>query len=231
MLKKLPTLLLTLFLSFSLYSQDSTANTSSEKGKYTLEVQLRPNFNNGSWISGGAIVFRYFPKVNRAWRFTYSPFFSTETDKVAENPDGSGEVGKITYSNTSNTISGAYEFHLGESPKFSPYVGFGASLSFRTNKEVSENSDGYNYIPNYSFESKQNTFGIGAFGIAGFDWYVISSMYIGVQFSVGFSYRTVGDEKVTVTQNDVEENFKFLGSSSFEFSDQFLSGIRLGWRF
>lgn len=231
MLKKLPTLLHVLFLSLTLYSQDSTANTSSEKGKYTLELQLRPNFNGGSWISGGSINFRYFPKVNRAFRISYSPFFNLETIKIPENFDGSGKVGTQKTTNTSNFISAAYEYHLGKNSKFSPYLGYGISFSIITEKSTGENTNGSSYYDDYTYESKQITYGIGAFAIAGFDWYVLNSMYLGVQFSLGFAYQSVEDLTATSVRDGVERSYKILGSTSFVLSDQYLSGIRLGWRF
>ena len=67
--------------------------------------------------------------------------------------------------------------------------------------------------------------------MAGFDWYVISNMYLGIELGIGFNYNIEGKLKIYENDNGTIEDSEFPGGSSASFSDNYNGGIRLGWRF
>ena len=228
-------LLSVLILSSSiLFAQDSIPETQTslnEKGKFSLEGQIQPNFNGNVWFTSGSVRGRYFYKNNRAFRFTYSPYFTNNTDKFTENSDGTGEVGTFKTTSNRHSIGLGIEHHLGNSSKLSPYLGYGLSFSFHSDKNKAENVMGGSYFPDYNYESKQNVYWLGAFAMAGFDWYVLTNMYLGVELGLGFYYNKEGNLKIQENDNGDIENREYPGGSSASFKPNYNGGIRLGWRF
>jgi outer membrane protein W len=228
MIKKLSLFAFAFLFSLVVFSQDSSNVSTSEKGKFTLEGQINPNFNGGNWFGSVGIRFRYFMKPNRALRISYNPYFYSETEKYPENTDGTGDVGTVKNTTSRQSFAFAYEYHLGKNQKFSPYVGGGVSITFINDKEKSTDVLFGQYEANYNSSYKQNTFGWGLFAMAGFDWYVMSNMYLGLELGLGFNANYEGKMKITATDQD---DYEYPGGSNARFGTNYNGGVRIGWRF
>lgn len=186
-----------------------------DKGKIALDFTFDPaaifDANAGPMFQMPEIKARYFKSENFALRLGLN--LSTGTNKTYTDTEGD------TYVKNSSfliAIAPGFEKHFG-SGKFHPYVGAELPISlFSTAREEKDNID--------TFDETGGSFGLELNAVLGFDYYVLPKFYVGAEFTPGFKFNKIFDQK-----RDGEVTEKGGYSTSFGLSGS--SGLKIGVRF
>lgn len=204
------------FVSVAVLSQNE--QSSEPAGKYSVEANFNPaaifDANAGAMFAMPTFKLRIFNSENTAYRMRFYFDVLNEKDKIGL--DGNYQL----YSDFEIMLAPGYEKHIGKG-RLKPYYGFEVPIIVRTTKTETK-------IGDTTFESKNPynvdyvSFGVNA--VFGLDFYLYKGLYIGAEFTPGFAYRILSDQK-----EDGETTSK--GGNRFALSTYSASGLKLGFRF
>ncbi|MDY6025388.1 hypothetical protein [Bergeyella zoohelcum] len=174
---------------------------------------------------------RYFNTDKLAYRVS----FSLNTDSDKNDIDAGANATAKTGENYSNFLIGfGLEKHFTGTDRLSPYVGGEFLLGFDSNKKTHEtNNTNGDYT---KMETKgPNSFGFGARGVFGADYYFAKKVFLGVEAGLQLMY--VSNGKTTTTtetklgSSTTTTNTEIPGGSNFNISSSVITGLRIGFVF
>jgi len=207
------------------------------KGAVTAELGLAGGLNNADFTlnegASGLLRFRYFAKERLAFRLGVNVSATSETDKVYGTGVDLNREGESTVSSTGFLLNLGVEKHFKGTPRLSPYVAGDILFGVMGQRMTAENSNGTNYIPQFSAESKgPGNFSIGLRGVVGADYYIAKHVYIGAEAGLGFLNSIDGGTETTTTIGNTTTTVKTKSvGSSFELAPSVITGIRIGFVF
>ncbi|PCJ64973.1 MAG: hypothetical protein COA58_11930 [Bacteroidetes bacterium] len=157
------------------------------------------NFNNNFTLP--SLRFRYFTSSDMAFRVDLGVNGNSTTNNFIENADGTGGTGDNVVKNSSVNIGIGVEKHFGGNNRFSPFVGAQVNYGMGSSTSESSNSNGSSYIMDYSVKSEAKNSGFGVMAIAGADYWIGNSFYVGTEINFGFRANTQkeGTNEVTIS--------------------------------
>jgi hypothetical protein len=189
------------------------------EGKYSLELNLNPAAlfvaNAGPMFQMPNIKARYFTGSDLAFRLGIG--FGFSNDKNYTDTEGNDYT---KTSSTNFTFSPGVEKEFG-GDKFVGYIG--ADLPLTSYSSKSETKVGDNTIKTKNPNSSAY-FGVGLDIVFGFDYYILSHVFIGAELSPGLMFQKYSDTVIDGTTTN-------KGGTGLNFSLSSSSGIRLGVRF
>jgi opacity protein-like surface antigen len=194
-------------------------------GEGNVEVLFAPLGGNPIGING--IKYRKFTEANRAWRAEAFLGFNTSTDIVGEFNNND-----LTDKRQSFDLELAFgiENHLPGTDRLSPYWGYEGRIGFGTNSRTTE-SVGFNADFEEALQEDKRSdgfFSIGAFGIAGFDYYFAHNIYLGAELGVGARFITDFDTKFESSVGSESVSSESPNGSSLSFGPVVQGRLRLG---
>ena len=226
-------ILLTVVLTTSVNAQDkvSTLITNSNNEEYkpvagssSLELSFDPAaiFSTGGdqfGLQNGMIKYRKFNSELSVFRMSAEFSFGTSVEITDQNDEL-----KDHQSYFSVTFKPGIEKHFKGTERLSPYVGMEGVLGYATQSIKSEYS-----TDDYEKSSKSDLI-LGANLLAGVDYYIAKSLYLGVELGYGAyfidhlktKYTDLGNSK----NDDEKKNGYELGLRS-----SVIGNFRIGWNF
>ncbi len=211
-------------LSFVSFSQ-----TPGITERYSLEGQLK--IDKGLAFSASTIRFRYFHTPNFASRYALNIAQSGNTSFHYQFSDLTGDVGSEKNRAMTATIAIGGEYHLKGTTKFSPYIGGDLFYGFGVLSKNRTNYDGSNWTINYASTNKSNYTVIGMNLVAGGDYYFTQNIYLGVEFGLMWKTTFYHEGIETITIDNQTAVVKTPKSSLTTIGSNYMSTLRLGWRF
>lgn len=226
--------LLLLAMCASLFSVTTKAQSiKQEAGDKNLEVNFTPL--GGNPISIGGIKFRKFNSTGTG-AFRLNVFLGSSSEKDITQQSDTGGVPELTTKTSSMSISirPGIEKHMAGTDRLSPYYGAEIAITFNTSKEVAEGQNFDNSVNETTTKGEDGSIAFGANLLAGCDYYISKSLYLGAEIGFGFNMNKMSDVKVEYSgfpsPAPANPNDEVQGSS-FQFGPTFVSAIRLGWLF
>ncbi len=216
-----------------------------EKGNSSFEVNFNPgnlfgaDSSNQFNLFDGGIKFRKFLTDKSAFRIELNASFSrVATISQQENTENSLLELKDKVSTYGVIIKPGYEKHFSNLKRFSPYVGFQVLIGYKSNLYIKENQNNKQQI---YVEKWRNTidsdndiygsFGIGSGVFAGFDFYFVKKLYLGLEIGYGIEYEQILTTKYTNEENP-NMDYERKNGNTFGISPSLATGnLRLGWTF
>lgn len=209
-------------------------------GEKNLELMLAPL--GGSPISMAGIKYRHFSSANKALRLGVFAGLSNKTT-ITQDEDSQTKALELKKKESSVTIAvqPGLEKHLAGTDRLSPYFGAFLDLNYTT-KNKKEETDlvlgNGNHQLGYS-QTKGGTLGVGVNAVAGFDYYVAKSIYLGTELGFGISATMPGKNTTeTVGLSDDHTSTKTTTGESkkdnvgqFQVGPNVVGQFRLGWLF
>ena len=134
-------------------------------------------------------------------------------------------------------IKPGFEFHCSQLDKLSPYVGIEIPIGFGSwSEDIDDVGDPWGFGSLYYSDSTQSyqTMGQSSFGINvvfGADWYFAQNLYMGAEFGLGWQSTTYKEGEMTITNHGNETSLTTPESKSSALGNNFIGGVRCGWRF
>jgi len=234
-MKKLMIFVGALTLTGSLFAQ----KPASDDAKYSLEGLANLNTTDGMSFAAPSLRFRYFVNDNIAARVQFgfggdgssvvtTP--SSESYTYYENPDGSGATGSVDIARSQWNVGIGAEYHLTGTDRMSPFFSAGINIGSGSYTETWANSDGEAYsavITDAKIEGGYGTFGWGIG--AGFDYYVVDNLYLGLELNL--TSTSVNNDATTVTVMGNAAGFVPENSMTYTNIGAAHGSVRIGWRF
>ncbi len=218
-----------LTFSGSMFAQKPASSDS----KYSLEGMINYDLLNGVSWNAPNLRARYFVNDNFAARVTLGIGASDTTNNVYEATPGTG-TGTIKYKTMGWSLGLGGEYHLAGTERLSPYFSAGLMFGGSSNKSIGTDATLVGtYSKGNSFDSKSSAsmFGLGVG--AGFDYYVMKNIYLGLE--LGFNWMKYTDKggtnSSTISGTTVSSDIKSTGSTSGMNLGGGNLGFRIGWRF
>ncbi|MGB3868394.1 MAG: hypothetical protein WBG34_08770 [Flavobacteriales bacterium] len=209
-------------------------------GEKNLELMVAPL--GGSPITMAGIKYRNFSSATSAFRMgVFLGFDNKTTITQDENSDTKALELKKKESTITIGLQPGIEKHLTGTERLSPYFGGYVDLNFTTKNKKDDtqltlangnNELGYN-------QTKSGSLGIGLNAVAGFDYYLAKSMYLGTELGFGVStsmpmknknenvvLNADGTGTTTVSGDGKKDNV-----SKLQVGPNVVGQIRLGWLF
>jgi len=171
---------------------------------------------------------------------TFTLGMNNNTDPKTEYyQDFQGNVFPVILENSSSEwnagLSPGIEWHFAGTKRLSPYLGGQFSISYGQNESIQQRLENpysgtiierknTNYSNGYLFPGIVISVG----GMAGFDYYIAKSLFLGVEIGYAFGYYQANEHVVEETNEDKIET---PGRSGMGFSPTIESNFRLGWVF
>jgi outer membrane protein W len=233
------------FLVFGLAASTfaATAQTNEEfksfkpfQGDVTTELGLAGGLNDADFVlneGSGLLRFRYFMKDKLALRAGFNLSSASEKEYIYGVGADKGRKGTETMSATSLTLNVGIEKHFAGTARLSPYVGGDILFGVAGNKYKAVDTDGDEYINNFSIESKgPGAFSIGLRGVVGADFYISKHVYLGAEAGFGFNYAKEGKQTVTIKDGGTTTTTTMdSNGSAFSLNPSVITGIRVGFVF
>jgi outer membrane protein W len=197
---------------------------------FSIEGMLSFNSLSTSFSAPG-IKARYFLKDDLALRSTVSLMSSSEKLFHYELANNTGLEGYELNKISDNTLSLGIEKHLSGTSKLSPYFGLDLSLWFTNKNSNWLNYDGSGYTDDFMAKSKNPTNSFGLNLLAGTDYYFAENFFLGCEFGLGFNLKSSKAGSFEFTTGGTTTEQLTSPSSNFEFGNNFIGNIRVGWRF
>ena len=229
--------ILLLAMCAGLFSATTEAQVlKQESGDKNLEVNFTPL--GGSPISIGGIKFRKFSSATSAFRLNV--FLGSNSKKdITQQEDAPNYDAELTTKTSGMNISirPGIEKHMAGTDRLSPYCGAEIAITLNTSKEVKEGQNQATptdiTINKTTTKGKDGYIAFGLNLLAGVDYYIAKSLYMGAEIGFGFNMQNDSKIKVeysgfptaTTNPNDAKQG------SNFQFGPTFISAIRLGWLF
>jgi hypothetical protein len=209
-------------------------------GEKNLELMLSPL--GGSPISMAGIKYRHFSSANKAMRLGVFVGFNNKTT-ITQDANSQTKALELKKKESSITIAvqPGIEKHLAGTERLSPYFGGYLDLNYTTSNKKDETDlvlNNGNHELGYE-QTKGGTLGAGVNAIAGFDYYVAKSLYVGTELGFGISVTMPGKKTTeTVGLNDDQSGTKTTSGDSkkdnvnqFQVGPNVVGQLRLGWLF
>ncbi len=226
-MKKIMILASALTLSGAMFAQKPASSDS----KYSLEGMINYDFENGVSWNAPNLRARYFVNDNIAARLTLGLSNSNLTSNYYEI-DGTGS-GSVVVKTMDWSLGLGGEYHLAGTEKLSPY--FSGGLMFGGSSTNAKGTDvlGTFYSKGNSFENKGSSSMLGLGVGAGFDYYVMKNIYLGLELGLSWMKDTDkgGTQSTTIDGTTTSTDVKSTGSTSAMNLGGGNLGFRIGWRF
>ncbi len=224
--------LATLLLIGGIWAQKPTGGT------VTAEVGLQGAINNIAISPIRGARLRYFLGDNLAARLSLNLQSQSQTDRVFENPDGTGGVGEKKETFFLFGFRPGVEYHFAGGEKLSTFAGAQLILDITSAKTTRNNYGvGGRYSPNFTetvdgqsnLGAKGTTFGLGLY--SGFDWYFTEKVYLGIEWGLDFTSTSYSDVTTTTSTGGTTTIQKTAGSKAGGLAVSTVSVLRLGYQF
>ena len=214
---------------------EANAQFRPEGGEKNLELMVAPL--GGSPVTMAGIKYRSFSSATSAMRLGVFLGFDNKTT-VLQDADSKTDMLELKKKESSITIAvqPGIEKHMAGTERLSPYFGGYLDLSFTTkNKkedtQLSATKMGYN-------QEKGGSLGVGLNAVAGFDYYIAKSIYLGTELGFGLATTMPMKKKVESVSLDTDGNevttsgdSKKDNVSKFQVGPNVVGQLRLGWLF
>lgn len=199
-----------------------------QNGTITTEVGVAAS---GFWspVSSFGLNGRYFLNSGLALNLGFMMMNGNDEAKFYENSDGSGKSGTYKTKSSGTMFNLGIQKHFAGNERLSPFVALGFGFGSGKETEEGDNSDGDDFIDNYSTKVEGSSSMMNISLGLGFDYWFGKGLYIGVQYNP-ISWNSFNDKDITTTTNGkkfVEPGVKSSMVSTFGATPLF----RLGWRF
>jgi hypothetical protein len=207
-------------------------------GTVTAEVGLQGAINNIAIAPIGGARLRYFLGDNLAVRLGLNLQSQSQTDRVFENPDGTGGVGEEKETFFLFGFRPGVEYHFAGGEKLSTFAGAQLILDITSAKTTRTNyALGGGYTPNFTqtvdgqsnLGAKGTTFGLGLY--SGFDWYFTEKVYLGIEWGLNFTSTSNSDVTITTSAGGTTTIQKRAGSKAGGLAVLSVGILRLGYQF
>lgn len=209
-------------------------------GEKNLELMLAPL--GGSPISMAGIKYRHFSSANNAMRVGLFVGFDNKTT-ITQDADDKTKALELKKKESSITIGiqPGIEKHLEGTERLSPYFGGYVDINYttKTKKEDAQLTltNGTNQL-GYT-KTKSGSLGFGLNAVAGFDYYVAKSLYVGTELGFGLAATMPGKNKTeTVDYNNDHSGTATTNTegkkdnvSKFQVGPNVVGQLRMGWLF
>jgi outer membrane protein W len=231
--------LLTFVAAVSLFGSVTAQNNQSGDFKFSandrnVEVQYAGPFT-GSPFSMPVIKLRYFNTDNTALRLRANiSSNSSTTPTERDNSDGKTIELKDKSSSFQFMVAPGYEMHFSGTNRLSPYIGGEAVIDYKSSSEREESFDvstGNSVVYKKTSNQDPGYFGFSLNGVAGFDFYLTKSLYLGVEVNYGLTLKSNLSTKVKTDDKDVDEVDPVKNGGSFSFQPSAIGQYRLGFIF
>lgn len=229
-----------LILAAAAMTTDAQAQYRPEGGEKNLELMVAPL--GGSPVTMAGIKYRSFSSANKAMRLGVFLGFDNKTT-ILQDEDSKAKMLELKKKESSITIGvqPGIEKHLAGTERLSPYFGGYLDLSYTTKSKKEETQLNLNDDKQEVGYTKTNSssLGVGVNAVAGFDYYLAKSLYIGTELGFGVAVTMPGKNKTeTVKANDTNNGTTTDSSdgkkdnvSKFQVGPNVVGQLRLGWLF
>jgi len=233
----------TLFFSAMSYAQEEQKTFKQKEGDQTFEVNFDPGSIFGSNSGGqfdylGGIRYRTFTTDSNAFRIGVNLSYNKNTQIIQqENQGGNNDLVELKEKDSRFGISllGGKEFHFSGTKRLSPFVGYqglvGYSRTVKNTDVQPDLTDNDTYTNTWKNANGTDGFSIGAGVFAGFDYYFVKNLYLGVELDFGFAYTK--RLKTTFEHGDDNDlNTESKNGSGFSIAPSLTTAnLRFGWIF
>lgn len=243
--------LLVIFLSFSyvLKAQESN-NVKTQDAVYKQvagDKSFEVNFNPGKIFGSdtgdqfslfdGGIKFRSFgANIKTAFRIDLNLSLANETNIIQQaNPEYDQLELKENLSIYAVMVKPGFEKHFTGIKRLSPYIGIQGLIGYSISIYKHENQYNYKIYEekwvNASDETGYGSVNVGVGVFAGFDFYFVKKLYLGIELGYGLGYNYFLNTKYTNEHNS-DLNYVDKNGYSFGMSPALATGnLRFGWTF
>ena len=228
-----------LLLSTFSYAQDEQETFKQKEGDQTLEINFDPGSIFGSNGGGqfdylGGIRYRTFTDTNNAFRIGVNLSYVKDSDIIQQENNDLVEL-KRKESKFGISLLGGKEFHFTGTKRLSPFVGYQGLIGYsKTTRKMDvqpDLTDNDIYTNTWKNPNGNDGFSIGGGVFAGFDYYFVKNLYLGVELDFGLAYTKKMNSKFEHgDDNDLDYDNK--NGSAFSISPSLTTAnLRLGWIF
>ncbi|HMN05856.1 MAG TPA: hypothetical protein PKD45_09025 [Flavobacteriales bacterium] len=229
-----------LILAAAAMTTDAQAQYRPEGGEKNLELMVAPL--GGSPVTMAGIKYRSFSSANSAMRLGVFLGFDNKTT-VTQDEDSKTKMLELKKKESSFTfaVQPGIEKHMAGTERLSPYFGGYVDLSFTSKSKKDEtqlNLSGDKQELGYT-KTSSGSLGIGLNAVAGFDYYIAKSLYLGTELGFGLATTMpMKSKSETVDYNDdhtgtttTNTDGKKDNVSKFQVGPNVVGQFRLGWMF
>lgn len=211
-----------------------------EGGAKNLELMVAPLGGNPVTMAG--IKYRQFSSANSALRLGVFLGFDNKTT-VTQDEDSKTKMLELKKKESSFTfaVQPGIEKHLEGTERLSPYFGGYVDLSFTSKSKRDEeqlNLTGDKQEVGYT-KTSSGSLGVGLNAVAGFDYYIAKSLYLGTELGFGLATTMpMKSKSETVGYNDDHSGTSTTSTdgkkdnvSKFQVGPNVVGQLRLGWIF
>lgn len=205
-----------------------------EGGEKSLEVNFAPL--GGSPISISGIKYRAFSSQTSAFRLAAFVGHSSQTTITQDANDNVDEL-KDRKNSTTISVQPGIESHFAGTDRLSPYIGGYVNIGYTATSEKKEAQGPDKGKIGHTTE-KGGSLNLGLNGVAGFDYYIAKSLYLGSEIGFGFAMTSPFKNKMeTVGFNEAGNEVTTDGEgrngnkSSWQIGPNVVGQLRLGWLF
>lgn len=224
----------------ALATQDAQAQYRPEGAAKNLELMVAPL--GGTPVTMAGIKYRSFSSANKAMRLGVFLGFDNKTT-ILQDEDSKAKMLELKKKESTITVGvqPGIEKHLAGTERLSPYFGGYLDLNYTTKSKKEETQLNLNDDKREVGYTKTNSssLGVGVNAVAGFDYYLAKSLYIGTELGFGVAVTMPGKNKTeTVAANDTNNGTTTDSSdgkkdnvSKFQVGPNVVGQLRLGWLF
>jgi len=220
------------------------------KGSFATELNFNPFKGNLSFNNVlNQVKGRYFLSPQLALRLGFNINGVDSTENYGNPYGAQATFNTDKRTSTSFGLNLGIEKHFKGTKRLSPYIGADVFWGTKSSKQESSTNAStatiknawleYEYLqtsnpPYYTTvytttENAYSRFGISA--VAGFDFYMAKSFFLGYEFNLGYSKTSYKTPELAVTgQNTSMQNF-YSDNSTSKFGASLVNGIRIGYLF
>jgi len=217
----------------SVNAQDKESSFKPVPGSNGLEISFDPSAifatgGNQFSLQNSLIKYRKFTTETSVLRLSANVSYGSNV-KITQQEDQFPDALELKRKrrNYGLTLLPGIEKHFTGTDRLSPYIGAEALIGYHLYSDKRE------YQDIKDVETVKTTDGIFLLGVgvlAGVDYYIAESLYLGIELKYGMTYNNQLKTKTTDSgddDNDLERN----NGSSFSFSPSITGNFRIGWNF
>lgn len=220
--------------SVSAQEAETTSNSGNKfaAGDNNLEFTFASPFASANpfGLENNTVKYRKFVSSSVAYRLSASLTYSSEsTVTQQEDSDADLELLKDKESAFGLMLAPGYEMHFAGSEKLSPYVGGQVIIGYNSSSDRTEDQDADDKL--YYTKTKNGSMSFGFGGVAGFDYYIAKSLYVGAELNYNL---VMTNDLATKTKSDLadfEEPDPSKNGGSTSFAPAAVSSFRIGFLF
>jgi outer membrane protein W len=197
-----------------------------------VEVQYAGPFADSPFSIDG-IKLRYFNTDNTALRLRAN-ITSTSSSTVTQQENSDSKLLELKKKESSFQfmVAPGYEMHFSATNRLSPYIGGEAVIDYLSSSVRTESQDeNAVYYSKTSNGTDPGYFGFSLNGVAGFDFYVTKSLYLGVEVNYGLTLKSNLSQKTKSDAKEFKEAEPIKNGGSFSFQPGAIGQYRLGFIF